>query len=213
MNKIIGSSDSLKDEVYDYIYSSIINNHVRPSEKISVSLICNALKVSRTPVREALIELAKEGYLERIPHRGFRLRVIGLDELRDIYTIIGCLEGYAASLASAKMSREDFGFLQKLIEDMEQAIDEERINDYYDLQLAFHDRIILSSKNPRLYEFVSLIKRRYIRPVYNLLKQKKGFFLILRQTNSEHKKILKMLLNDKANELELFLRNTHWHIS
>ena len=61
--------------------------------------ICDALGVSRTPVREALIQLAADGYLENVPRKGFYVKRVTEDSAREIVEIIGPLDGRAALLA------------------------------------------------------------------------------------------------------------------
>ena len=63
---------SLKDHVYNHIVDLIDGGTLADDHKISEQQICDALGVSRTPVREALIQLASDGYLDNLPRRGFR---------------------------------------------------------------------------------------------------------------------------------------------
>jgi DNA-binding GntR family transcriptional regulator len=113
---------SLKDLVYVYLYEKINQGTIKPNEKINENLICRDLQVSRTPVREALIKLEDEGYLKRMPRRGYIVREVTRDKIREIYEIIGCLEGLAASLAIDRMTGKDIILLETLVEKMNEAI-------------------------------------------------------------------------------------------
>ena len=84
---------SLKDHVYDYIVKMIDMDMIGNEGKLSEQHICDALDVSRTPVREALIQLAADGYLENIPRRGFFIKRIDENSARNILEIMGPLEG------------------------------------------------------------------------------------------------------------------------
>ena len=79
---------TLKDHVYDYIAEQIMEGRLRPSEKISEAAICEELSISRTPVREALIQLAGEEILENVPRKGFIIRHVDLKEARELYEVI-----------------------------------------------------------------------------------------------------------------------------
>ena len=65
---------SLKDHVYNHIVDLIDGGTLADDHKISEQQICDALGVSRTPVREALIQLAADGYLENVPRKGFYVK-------------------------------------------------------------------------------------------------------------------------------------------
>ena len=76
---------SLKDHVYEYISNEIKNKKLNPNEKINEQAICNELNVSRTPVREALIQLSADGLLDITPRRGFRVKALSLKDAQDLY--------------------------------------------------------------------------------------------------------------------------------
>ena len=90
---------SLKDHVYNHIVDLIDGGTLADDHKISEQQICDALGVSRTPVREALIQLAADGYLENVPRKGFYVKRVTEDSAREIVEIIGPLDGRAALLA------------------------------------------------------------------------------------------------------------------
>ncbi len=65
---------SLKDHVYNYISQAINEGRLKPNEKINEKMIMEDLNISRTPVREAFLELSVEGYLENVPRKGFHVK-------------------------------------------------------------------------------------------------------------------------------------------
>ena len=103
---------SLKGHVYDYIVDLIDGGALADDHKISEQQICEALGVSRTPVREALIQLASDGYLENVPRKGFYVKSVTEDSAREIVEVIGPLDGRAALLAVDRMTDEDLAQLQ-----------------------------------------------------------------------------------------------------
>ena len=76
---------SLKDHVYEYISESIKDGSLRPGDKINEQHLSDKLNVSRTPVREALIQLAAEGLRDAEPRRGLRAKPLILEEEQDLY--------------------------------------------------------------------------------------------------------------------------------
>ena len=87
---------SLKDHVYQYIAEQISKEELVPGEKINENEICRELSISRTPVREALIQLSSEGVLENVPRKGFIIKQMKETEARQLYEVIGVLDGLAA---------------------------------------------------------------------------------------------------------------------
>ena len=109
---------SLKELVYEYLYKKINIGSLRPNEKLNENQICKDLNVSRTPIREALVQLENEGYIKRLQRRGFIVREINQKQIKEIYKILGCLEGLAAHDAVGRLTESDLESMLKLIQKM-----------------------------------------------------------------------------------------------
>lgn len=201
---------SLKDHVYNYISGKINEGSLMPMEKINEQLICEELQISRTPVREALIQLATEGYLENIPRKGFRVRPIDENKAMEFYMIIGVLEGLSAYHAVDFITTKEINHMKQLSIDMDEAIGMEFYDNYYKLQTEFHNTFINVSNNEELIRLLNQLKRSFIRQTY-ITQETEDLFDILKKTNEEHKEIIKLFeLKDKE-KLEKYLRNVHWN--
>ncbi len=110
------SNLTLKDQVYNYISEKIYSGNLKSNEKISEKNIIDDLQISRTPVREALIQLASEGYIENIPRRGFIVKHIDESKVSEIYSLLGILDGFAARLSYEKLNDKDKAIVKELIE-------------------------------------------------------------------------------------------------
>ena len=86
------TSSTLTDQVYTVLRDRILSREVDAGEFIREQDVSDKLSVSRTPVREALGRLATEGFLERIPHRGFRVPEDSVADLVEFYPILCALE-------------------------------------------------------------------------------------------------------------------------
>jgi DNA-binding GntR family transcriptional regulator len=201
---------SLKDHVYDYISAKINDGSLKPKERINEANICENLKVSRTPVREALMQLSSDGYLENLPRRGFIVKEIDPKKVSEIYSIIGCLEGMAATLALKHLKKSDISMLKALVEKMDDAIISKEYNEYYRLQNLFHDTFILASNNSELHTLITNTKKSFIKQSYYIGKPNEDLFKALEETNSEHKRIIELFEEGNPNKLESYLREVHW---
>lgn len=208
MNKYL----SLKDHVYNYISKKINEGSLTANEKINEQLICEELQISRTPVREALIQLATEGYLENLPRRGFRVRLIDENKAVELYMIIGALESLAASLAIEFITTEEINNMKKLVIDMDEAITSGLYTNYYKLQTMFHKTFINICNNEELIRLLNQLKKSFIRQTYIDNKETEDFFEILKNTNDEHKKIIELFEKKDKKSLESYLKDVHWSI-
>jgi DNA-binding GntR family transcriptional regulator len=202
---------SLKDHVYDYLSTQIQQNRLKPGEKINEKTLCEHLGISRTPVREALIELANEDLLERRPRRGFLVKALTKEEVKEIYRILGCLEGVAAAGAISCLSAREFTAMEDLIRSMDEAIQKKRGERFYRLQKDFHDVYVSACGNKHLVRIISSVKGRFLRQAYRQMESEEDYFGALRQFNDEHRVILDLLRAGKTEDLETYLKDVHWN--
>jgi DNA-binding GntR family transcriptional regulator len=110
---------SLKNRIIKYIYIEILSNRYSPNEHIKESELADKLKVSRAPVREALIELVNLGILIKYERRGIFLKEITQKEILDTYETKGLIEGYLALDFILEAKESDYDKLDSLVKEME----------------------------------------------------------------------------------------------
>ena len=96
----------------------IMEGVFKPGEKIQEQDLCERFGVSRTPLREALRVLAAEGLLTLTPNRGARIALSTVEEIEELYPLIGALEGLAGELACARITDAEIDRIEKLHETM-----------------------------------------------------------------------------------------------
>ena len=106
--------------------------------------------VSRTPVREVIRELVKEGVLISIPNLGTFIKQYTLQEVKNIYEIRGVLEGLAVNLATKRISSDESDSLMELAKNIESKRLEENWDAVYELDKKFHKLIAVCSRNANL---------------------------------------------------------------
>lgn len=204
---------TLKDHVYDYISDEIRKSNIKPNEKISENQICEALNVSRTPVREALIELASTGILEREPRRGFIVKEVTLEKIKEVYVILGVLEGLSTKLSIDNLTKEDIDELELIINKIDDSIEDKNYYEYYKLQYKFHSIINNASGNGELIKTIEILKKSLIKQTYNMEHTNKEITDMLKTTNSEHKKIVELIREKDKEGVEEYMKNVHWDVS
>src|SRR3989338_542914 len=93
---------SLREQVYDFLRAEMASGGLQPGAFLDLNELAQRLGVSRTPLREALLNLENQGFVTVLPRRGFRLNELTLDDIPPFYEIIGALE--AAVLPPAGFS-------------------------------------------------------------------------------------------------------------
>ncbi|MBP1744699.1 MAG: GntR family transcriptional regulator [Firmicutes bacterium] len=206
---MVKNYESLRDYVYKYISDKIQSGELQANQKISEAEICNDLSISRTPAREALIKLASDNLIEYAPRRGFFVKEVSLKEKLDVYSVLACLDGFAAALAMDKMKDEDFKEMEISIGKIDLAIENKDYTLYNKLQFGFHDVYINKCDNEKLIEMINTLEHSFM-PVTYANKNPEVLFQILKDVNKEHKKIIELFKKGDSRELEYFLRDVHW---
>ncbi len=200
---------TLKNHVYDFIAEQIFLGKINPGEKIHENQICESLSVSRTPVREALIELSCFGVIDNIPRKGFVVRNLTLEDLAERYTTIGVLEGEAAAIACPKLDDRDLADMKFYLESMNLAITQGNYNMYHKQQEIFHQIFIQKCGNKVLIETLENLKKPLLKRDFNedLHPDIKD---ILLETNKEHKNIYELFFKRDSKGVSDYLKDVHW---
>lgn len=202
---------SLKEHVYNYIAEKINEGSLAPEERISEQFICDELKISRTPVREALIQLALEGYIENLPRRGFIVRRIDEKKARSLYQIIGTLDGLAAALSIDYITDREIQLMKNLIVSMDNALSNKLLDVYYKLQIEFHNVYINICNNEDLIMLLNQLRKNFIRQ--NYANNGTGdIYEVIQKTNNHHRVIVEIFEKRDKEELERYLKNVHWNV-
>lgn len=113
--QVFARSDSLAQRAYEAIRESIRDERLRHGETYSEGSVGALMGVSRTPVREALIELAREGLIEILPQRGFRLRRLSVAEQLEVFELRASLECLVVERLARERSDEMVEQLRELL--------------------------------------------------------------------------------------------------
>lgn len=200
---------SLKNHVYNYISEKINDGSLHPEDKLNEIQISEELNVSRTPVREALIQLAADGYIENLPRKGFKVKRIDEKTAIEIYNIIGPLDGRAAYLAMDNITDKDIEEMGFLVFSMYKAIEKLLFEKYYDMQIEFHDIYTLKCNNNQLIAIISQLKKTFIQKKYTI-KENENMQKILKSTNDEHQKMVELFKARDKNGIQDYIRDVHW---
>lgn len=139
------------DAVYEVLRRSILDGELPPGHRLRSDVLANELKVSRTPVREALRKLETEGLVDA-SRSGLVVRQSSEEDLVEIFYLREALEGMAARLAAENATRAEIDELHALFEDMEAVAARSDIALVRKLTGEFHLLVCRASHNKRLIQ-------------------------------------------------------------
>lgn len=154
---------SLRERVYGAIRDNIFNGAIAPGTRIKESRIADEIKTSRTPVREALHVLEKEGLLESIPRVGYRVKEITWTEVAEICEIRIANETLAARWAIDRITPKYIKMLEDNLARAEKDIKSEDPLAFVAHDTEFHEILARASGSERLWELCHLLHRNMLR--------------------------------------------------
>lgn len=208
-NDVFHITKSLSKPIYDYLKKAIVNNDLTANEKINEKDIAENFGVSRTPVREAIIRLSVEGFVDIHYHRDSVVKEIPYDELQEILQVISCLDAYAITVVADKISDKDITQIENLTSKMEKYLDVENAQKFFATNFTLHK--LIWSYLPEGFLRSTLgcaatqIQRYTLNPQSSELQIKKG----QESSLASHKKIVTALKARDKEKLS-FLFGQHW---
>lgn len=193
---------------YENIREAIISGQFPPGTKLTVDMLCNELNISRTPVKEALVRLEREGLVENIPRRGMFVAKISIEDAIEIYELREVLEGFAVRKLCENIDEDTLKTLKELIDEGEKYISQDKLKKYSDIDEKFHKTIWDKSGNKRLFKILENIRSQ----IRLLMTSSVNIPGRADASLKEHKNIIKALEErnpDLAEEyMRIHIRNT-----
>jgi DNA-binding GntR family transcriptional regulator len=144
---------SMVDEAYVALKSRIVRNELPPEYQALEEELARGLGMSRTPVREALVRLEHEGFIELVPRRGMRVKRLSARDVREISEVLSCLECEAAErLAARKPGAEEIAILEEAIAQMDRALERDDMAAWAEADYRFHASLIELCGNRHLID-------------------------------------------------------------
>jgi len=148
------------DRVRAEIESRIVAGELAPGSTLDEMRLSRMFDVSRTPVREALLQLSAEGFVRIVPRAGIYVVRLSDQELGELIETLAYAEGMCARLFIQRLTREQIMLLQRLREDGAQALKNHDVAAYSDYNKAFHERLYAGCGNTYLSRQILQIRKR-----------------------------------------------------
>ncbi len=191
-----------KDSVYADIHQKIREGQLAPGDWFVERELCEQYGLSRTPMREVLWNLEKDGLLIQTPGRGFRIRKLNLQEIMEIFQAREAVEGMAAYLVS-HLSDEAFFEKLKDIRDRLEALDENDLQEEGPkVGAQMHKHIISHARNSILQSYFEKLHLLYSLTV-NITRRSQDIEKISRES---HLSIMDAIIARDGEKAEKLMR-------
>ncbi|MBK5253093.1 MAG: GntR family transcriptional regulator [Peptostreptococcaceae bacterium] len=153
----------LRELVYEELKHKILIGNVNPGTRLMEIELAESMGVSRTPIREAIRKLEKEGLVSIEPRRGAYVSDISIKDMVDILEVREDLEGLAASLAAKRINEDEADELKRITEKYSEAVESESTDDIVKYDEMFHKLVVSCSGNRTLMQMVGSVQELALR--------------------------------------------------
>jgi DNA-binding GntR family transcriptional regulator len=194
---------TLRQQAYLHLRDSLLSGQLRAGTQLSEPDLAKQLGMSRTPVREALLQMENEGLLDYAPRFGAMVRVPDRGELGEMYAVREALESYAAAEAAQKIGPPDLAKLEiafsqmcdiaaRFRESEQTVLDGSLLRDFIEADIAFHKIIIAAAGNrymSKILDDTRLLVRVFTATFWQYDAEK------LTEANRFHRRLLEAMQN------------------
>lgn len=210
IRRIIAARDdriSLVTRIAIEVGAEIIEDVIRPGHDLNSVDLARRYATSRTPIREALMLLEKEGLVDIPPRRRPRVMTMNISMIREIYRTRGVLLEFVAADVAEKAEDSELDLLAKAVEEMDRAYRNEDMRAYLWANIAFHDLNLTISRNQTVKRIVESLLLRTIHLRRVSLSQPGR----LEASLEDHKQIVKAYQQRDANLAGVLFRSNHFN--
>lgn len=177
---------SLRENITKELRERIYSGYLPPGFKLVESQLAQDFEISRTPVREAILQLESEGLVRILPNKGAIVNVLSIEEIGEIYIVFGALSGTAASLSIDLISDDELKQMEACIAKMEARKENNDRREYFALNNEFHSIFLRPCRKRLLLKLIKNYTKQVGRYWYLLLSNSKN----MESFSEQHTKIL-----------------------
>jgi len=150
MAEILSMPTALHGQVTQRLRQLLVEGQIAPGAKLNERELCEQMKVSRTPLREAIKTLAAEGLVELLPNRGAIAVELSEADILNTFEVMAGLEGLSGELAAQRITPEELAEIEAMHYEMKAAYTRRDLSAYYRLNAAIHRAFNAAARNPVL---------------------------------------------------------------
>ena len=207
-NSLILTHQLLRTQVYEYLRQELKAESLKPGMFVSMKQIMETLDISRTPLRDALLQLQNEGFFTFLPQRGIRINELTQQDIEDNYEMLGALDSRILLSVFDRIGPQKIETMKRLNQELGANLAGKKFGRYWDLNTAFHHVYLDLSSNAPILKQLNIIRQRLFE------FGKKDWSLKMKKMNySEHLTIIELIEKGNAVEAAAFMRDVHCAIN
>lgn len=196
---------NLSQKAYYKIKDLIIKGELKQGEVLSILLLSKQLQMGRTPITNACQKLECDGLIKVIPRQGILVKMMSIDDAREMYESRVAIETYCAHKSFNTFNEDDLLCLRKMIEEQELAHEQWDVYKFMEIDTDFHLRLMKKHNNETLIKlFNNLTDKIFLFGIKNLSNGTR-----FSESIREHKELIKYL---DFNEKDSFIAKLEHHI-
>ncbi len=209
----MSENESLVEEAYEILKRNILDQELNQGSPVVEADIAEELNMSRTPIREAIRRLHADGLVEVIPRKGSYVKTFTVDDLIFLYEVAEGLEGMVGFLVAEKIMNKDLdNKVLSYCDEMVRVMDESALaNDYkawIDADANFHRHLYKLCGNKTILQSLERIRIQLNMSIIQTVPT----FIDFKQSNLEHRKLLKFVYSGEPNNARIVNQEQHQRV-
>ncbi len=202
---MIINQKSLREQVYDFLREELTQGKLIPGAAVNLNALSEELGISKTPLRDALLQLDTEGFVTISPRRGVFVNRLTLEDIRNCYEIIGALESTVILAVFESIQPRHIERMKQLNKALRTSLKNDDFLSYYQQNVLFHDVFIELSPNQAIKRIIAPMKRR----LYDF--PRRGYIKEWEQRNCrEHDQLIEAFETGDRTAAVRVWRDVHW---
>ena len=197
---------SLAERAYECLVREITRLELAPGEVLADKALTERFEIGRTPLREAMQRLAREGLVVHMPNRGMFVSEITADCVQQIYEFRALIDGHAARLAATRASESEMDDLGVLHEALVSATERDDIDTFVVMDRLFYEVLAHAAQNVYLAEVIPRIFNLHLRLWFFISKKIGGWHAIARSHEEMTRGVADAIRRRNPNEAEIAMK-------
>jgi DNA-binding GntR family transcriptional regulator len=197
---------SVREQVYEYLKSMINSGELKSGEPIDIKMLAEKFGISKTPLRDALLQLEVDGFVKIMPRKGIVVASLTLEDIKNYYEIIASAESFIVQKYGHKLTENQIEQMRQFNLNMKEALNNNDFNGYYENNINFHNIYINLTDNKNMLKILKISKER----LYDFPRKKEFVKDWELDSVLEHDNMIILLKNKKFKEAADYIREVHW---
>jgi len=146
----------LRTQVYEYLRRELKKENLKPGMSVSMSELMTHLGISRTPLRDALLQLQNEGFVTFLPQRGIRINELTQKDIENMYEMLGALDSRVLLAVFDRVGSREIEQMKQINAEMGKNLAEQNFPRYWNLNTALHNVYLDLSTNELILNHINI---------------------------------------------------------